>query len=765
MFLSLSMPVLAHAGMTPLSEDDMAVINGQDGLRADLVIPAMSALSLGIDSDTGATRGRYQTGNITLAPYGGPASVTGYSIIDSGASNNAGLPVISIINHLDGFRLGNGTGAGFSSSLTADTTRNFGQWVLEAGSYDFRLTGQPFYGAPATTDLYLAFNNAKFFYRQNAASNANIALDNLSFLWSMPAGTIDIDNNGLAIAGDATFQIAFDMLYKYNADQDLTTITANDRPLLRFGWGGTLYDTLLYLRDGGIWDTTTDAGTGATFAAPPSSGLTEGLSVGMRWNYRSPTNTTDFLWRIGHVTGDREYLEFGDWRNLEQATGAVAGRYGFNFPLIAIDALDAGSATNAGGSLCWGNSMTGAACSVGGGTLMTLPAGTVEGYLATGTPVNNRSGAPAMVHLIRNGNLLAWSNAINIYRHPSAGVPTLEGTYQWGLIYTLANINSNVYFYPGGSESNVAGGSRGQGALLDVLFMSQSPNTAWATNGVNTTRWSEGTHFMLADTGAGMGIGMLGSRFLLASDDLRIWLKNTTAGQASPNNWDGGVDLFSPRTRAQLTALLGGARIPTGNDLVKLANLDYNFEGLWNFRLSPPPSDIGSGKTAESNDMLAYSAAIRFRCGTTTPSGCLNNAFANSTGSNIASGNGSYISIEEPGRPGVNLAFADMSGDVAWTQGTLQLYSTGDTAADAASTAPAFAGRQSLGLANKLMIGASAGPRMTDATSGYDLTATGNGGAAGRPFTTNVNFGGNHMISWAIPAASMYGAITIMPQQ
>lgn len=730
-----------------LSEDELSGVSGMSGLSTSLATPGITVSSASLKSDSGALAGGIEARGLTLYPYGAP-TLTGTYQIDVGST--ATTPGIALSAHLNSFRLGGSYSGvptsgdtGFGLGLPADPARRFGAWTL-VSNLDFSLAGQPFFGAPSsTTALNFSLGNAVLLYQQDWYYHSNITLNNLDFSWSMPAATVDADVGGLRIAGDATFHLGFDLLYKFNPDQNMTTVTANDRPLLNLDWSGTLYDSLVYVRAGGVWDTATDAGTSVAFNSAGTSlvnmpaGASGGINLGLRWNYRSSAGASNFTWRLGHAAVDREYLAFGDWRNLESATGPVAGRYGFDMPLVVLDALNAGAATNAGGSLCWGNTMTAAACSSGGGSLLSLLAGTVEGYPAE----VNRSGAPLMMQLIRNGNLLAWSNSVLV---GSFGNPSLNASYNWGLIYTLANINSNIYFYPGGSESDVAGGSRNNGILADVLFMSQSPNVAWAPdNSTNTNRWTYGSHFMIADTAAGQGIGLLGASFLLAADDTRIWLKNTWAGQASPSNWDGGIDIFSPRTRAELKGLFGGARLPGGWDLVKAANVDLNFEGLWNFRLSPGP--------AGTDDVLAYSAAIRFRCGNSSNPGCANNAFANSTGSAFASGNGSYISIEEPDRAGVDLRFADMSGDVAWAQGTMQLREADQTGT----------GKSDLTLSNKLLVGASAAARMNDAAAGAGLGA---GGPAGRYFTSNVQFSGNTMLGWAIPAASMYASFTLRPQ-
>lgn len=759
------------SAMALMTEDELASVNGQDGLEAVLSVPSIALASWRMDADTGVSGsvGGVAATGATVHPFGGASALDGTLALDVGANSLVGEGALAYVYHLNRFRLGgayDGTPSsasdGFSSRLTGDADRSFGEWALVSGAsgLDFSLVGKPFYGAASTTALKLSMMDARLFYRQNWHYHASIALDDIDFTWQMPAASVDIDSNGLRLAGNATFSLDFDLLYKFASDQDMTTVTANDRPIAHLGWQGTLQDSLVTLRPGGIWNTGTNQYTGATFSALPA-GRTEGINTGMRWNYAS-----DFIWRIGNASGDREMLQFGNWTNLEQATGPVSGRYGFDFPLIVLDALDAGSASNAGGSLCWGGPMTNVSCS-SGGALANLRAGTVQGFNAD---VDRTGGATAM-QVIRNGSLYSWANSISV----SSNNGTLVDTFPWGLIYTLGNIQSNVYLYPGGSESH-ATNSRKQGVLMDVLFTSHSfgdweKNYLIASGGscdpttgtgcVNTTRWSHGTHFMLADMDRQQGVGLLGASFLLASDDLRIWLKNTWAGQSAPANYDGGIDLFSPRTRASLKAVLGGVRLPRGHDLVLGTDIDYNFEGLWNFRLSPAPANYAG----DSADFLAYSGAIRYRCGSAIPWGCAGNVFSESAGSAYASGSGSYMAFSEPGRPDVALKFADMSGDVAWTEGRIQLRARNDTcnpgSDPACGPAKSSTAKPDLVIGNKLLIGKSAEARINDAVLGSSL---GDGGPAGRTFTANVMFGNNHMLSWAIPAGNMYASIVITPQ-
>lgn len=784
--LMASLPGLVQA-FSSLSEDELAGVSAQDGLVYELTNPSeISAAEYKLTmTDSAGHAGGIRAAPLRMTPDGN-SQLRANIELDVGAL--AGLPVISIVQQLDRFRLGGATNTtGWQSGLAGDVVRSFGEWALVT-DVDFSLSGGPLLGT--ASNLRLALHDASLFYRQYSDpsnnKNATLTLNNIDFLWETLGGSVSVDSTGLRLAGTTTFRISLDAYYKNHIDQNMTAITANDRPGIRYSWGGTLYDSLLYARAGGVWNTAANQATNVAFNTAGTAmvnmptGQTQGINLGMRWNYRdpaAPATPGNFLWGIGHITGDQEYLEFGDWKNLEQASGPVTGRYGFDIPLLVYDALSSGSASNAGGSLCWGNTMSGASCSVGGGSLLSHTAGTISGYTAD---VNRNNGALFMT-LLRNGNLLSYSNRVRVMLDPSNPVPqdtaafggNADGSgYSWALVATLANINSNIYFYPGGSEAASGSGSRNFGAMGDLLFMSQSfgdwaPSTGTcATNpshtSCNTTRWSQGTHLMVADTEAQMGIGILGASLLLAADDLRLWLRDTTSS-TSVGNMTGGIDLFSPRVRYNLKGLFGGARLPNGHDLIRVANIDMNLEGLLNFRISPSPSNVQPGKTAESNDFLAYSGAMRLRCGSPTPFGCDGNAFADAGGSLTASGAGSYIHIEEPGKPGVYLAFDDLSGDLAISEGVLQLRSATDTDADAApnSSAKFSTARADLSLSNKVLIGASAASRLTDGVTGAGV---GVGGPAGRALTGNLRFGGNDIMSIAIPAASAYYSLTIRAQ-
>jgi hypothetical protein len=705
------------AAMTALPDDEMSAISGADGVTISLGGSglAMDSYRIAIDSETPAHATAISANDLDLVPAGA-AQLDGVLNLDAGGDAAGTAAGIGIDFALDRARLSVG-----SMMHSLDSGRSYGNWAL-VGDTAFRLVNRGLMSS-ATNDaaLYVGITNADFFYQQNWYYHSNITLHDLDFIWDMPYGSVGITNEGLRVAGDTAFRLNFDLMYKFHPDQDMATVTGNDKPMVNFGWTGMLYDSEVLVRGGGAW-------TGAQIAGEyDQTARTEGLNLSIRWNYKpTPATTTvgpnDLRWQIGRAGGNHALLEFGDWRNLESASGPVAGRYGFDFPSITYDAIPAGS--SGPGGLCWGGPQHGPACSGTGRSLLELTPGRIDSISAA----INRTDAGTFAWLVRNGNLFAWSNDVAI----SSDIAATE-TYDWGLIYTLANINANIYFYPGGSESDTGGGSRNQGVVADVLFSTQTFDMAQPvasrTHGYN---WEYGSHFLIADTSpaTNMGIGLLGSSYLFAADDLRLWLKNTWAGTAYPHNYDGGIDMMSPRTRIQLKGLFGGARLPGGLDVVSIANIDLNVEGFYNARLSPPP---------DGENYLAYSAAMRI--------GELNDA----TGSVLASSLGSYLSIEEPARPGVDLRWTDMSGDVAWTDGRLELVARGEQ--------PSYnGGRPILALENTILVGATAATRLADGATGTTLANP------GQVLSADIQFGGRQMTRAIIPAATLQAGIELMPK-
>ena len=282
--------------------------------------------------------------------------------------------------------------------------------------------------------------------------------------------------------------------------------------------------------------------------------------------------------------------------------------------------------------------------------------------------------------------------------------------------------------YPGGSPSHVTADSENQGFIIDLLLMSQTLDDA----GNQGSNWSRGTHFMIADTdpSVNMGIGMLNANFLLAADDMRLWIKNSgTVGSAA---YGGGIDLLSPRVRMQLSAELAGVSLPRGDDKVAIADVDLNLEGLVNFRLSPPP---------DGENFLAYSAAIRLY------------SMRDTTDSALVSGQGSFWSIAEPGRPEVELRLANIEGDLAIVDSKLELHERNHGGNGESPQ---------LEISNKIVFGGSAVQRLQDGTEGL---ASVPGGALGQEVESDIYFGSDRLGQLVIPNGSIRTTIGLLPQE
>lgn len=694
--------------LDPLTDNELSAVKGQDGVTLSFNTDTITAdqVSWRIDTPVAAQTDGLYFHNVALTKMATTPQWLSTEI-DVG-SNDAGEAFLRIDAHMNQSRLA------FDALTLADPSRSFGQWAL-LGEMDLRLVNRGLFymdeiNKPAS--LYFGLTDAKWFYRQNGYPNAAITLDNLNFIWDMPEASIGINSDGLRMAGDVNYLLNFDLLYKFHADQDMTTVTANDKRLLNFGWQGTLYDSQVMVRSGGIWDGSEVGGEFDTTAR------TEGINVGLGWNYKKnqgdAVKPTDLRWQIGQGGGEQVLLEFGDWRNLQDSSGNRVP-LGFDFPNITLDVVTAG---NGPGGLCWGEGTHGSGC---GGKMLGFEVGTINSYSAA----VNRSGASALMAVIRDGNLLAYSNQVTASSNTMA-----PETYNWGLIYTLSNIDANLALYPGGSLSDVAGGSESDGFIVDLLIMLQTLDSS-GYQGIN---WSRGTHFMIADTdpSVNMGIGLLNSNFLLAADDMRLWLKNTANGTAGVHAYEGGIDLLSPRARMQLSAELAGAQLPDGADKVVIADVALNLEGLANFRLSPPP---------DGENYLAYSAAIRLY------------PLSDSADSILAGGEGSYWSIAEPGRPEVSLRLANMEGDLAIEDSRIALYERN------------YGGNgesPKLQLSNKLVFGASAVARLEDGTDGLSSVP---GGALGQPVKSDLYFGADRLGELAIPNGSIRATIELLPQE
>jgi hypothetical protein len=444
---------------------------------------------------------------------------------------------------------------------------------------------------------------------------------------------------------------------------------------------------------------------------------------------------SEFRWVFGESGGGVQ-IELSDWAPLGN------NAFAHNFPLIAVDAVNPAQGL---GGLCFGAPnagplTAGVACTGTGREELNLNAGHIAAFDRETYSGSAKTDAHGLGVIVRDGNLLAISNQLKLVEN---GLITRE--FDWGLIYTLANVDGNIFIYPGGNPSDDTqfgggGSSLDNGLIADILLMSQS------FDGVNQgVNWNQGSHFMLADTafeGTGVGIGFLGSSVLIGANDARIWVKP----QWNPADfYEGGLDILAPQARIAFRGIFGGATLPSATEIVQGAFLDMNLEGMLNLRLSPsnPAATIAANG---GDNFLGFSLAARL--------GDLSQpAFGMTAGAGtLASGEGSYIAIAEPSRKDVEVRLGDIRGDIALINGVIDLRGEGEESPGS---------RPALVIRNDILFGQTALPRLQDAVIGHSLP----GGAAAQPFLiNNVSFSGDTLGRIAVPSGHWGATITFKPQ-
>lgn len=761
--LLLALP-LACAAFTPLSETELGDVHAQDGLTT-----VLDSAAAGITADLleweldqpGVDAARLQLSGLSLQAVdsvgnaGGAVQAT--ARFDVGSV--AGQPAIALEAELSRSRLR-------IANLRHDgsATRSYGTLLLDGEQHvSLRATGGLL--GPAT-DTYLKAEivDGRVIYEPLWWGHPYLTQNRFNARLEMPGGRLGMEADGLRLSTVGTASplvnilLDFDLLYKFpvHFPGEAYVVTANDRPLMHFGWLGSLKNVEMRLKPTGGWTNHNRLAT------------TQGMSLSSSWDFvgRQEAITVhgsadhEYRWQLGEAAAggadrSRVNFELGDW------TTWGGNAHAHDFPLIALDVITAGRGP---GGFCWGRSSDIASCASGSQSV-NLPVGTIEGFSAE----VNRTGDKAIALLVREGQLMAFSRKVRLLETDAAGVTTEPASYNWGLIYTLANLNANLFLYPGGSEGDVGGGSRQRGIMADVMLMSQTFADGCDTSVSNCTQgfnWNRGTHLMIADTDINrngvtgevrdaMGIGLVSSNILLLANDMRLWLKqikkdglgnDVHVGVNDDPNLS-GIDLMSPRARLHFKAVFGGGVLPpvgsAGLETVQISLLNLNLEGLFNHRLSTADTASPHGR-----NFLGFSAALRL----------MNTNVANFSESiaNDASDDGSFIAFSQPSDPTAELRLANATGDIAIVNGRIDLRGSTEDGD----------GKTRLRIANTVQIGAAAAARMNDAVIGSSLPAyTSGSSTAGRQLDIGrVEFNDRPLGRIVIPNAQMYTAITLKPQ-
>lgn len=542
------------------------------------------------------------------------------------------------------------------------------------------------------------------FYRANSGTQPELSFGNLTFSNKFSNGTIGIDGQGLIIMAPlANSQFEFDVMYKGAATTEFER--SGRRDIIHLGWTGDLINPLLRVSGGGY-----DYGTGRS----------EGLNMLAQWDFAS-----NFGWIIGQAGGNKTVARLYDWRRMN---GLAAGTPMLSMP-ITLDVLQNGVGPS---GLCFGGGFasgtpSNAACA----TAINTSIG--DAWVASSVPANKA----AMAVMIRDGHLHGYNQKIKIGSRSAVEDSGSAPVYNWSLLYTFGKLDSDIFFYPEGRLQGVSPASTApNGIKADIALMSQSPGfwdnshcltstsptTCTAGAGATTAKaalvrasagnsWVTNTHFMLADTAVGgdsskqIGVGLINADLLWQANDMYFRVVNTDSGYPQI---PGGVWMQTD-TRAvyQFRGLFGGA------DLLDMSPSKVSGISLMNIRL----------------------ATNRFIFALHPDTSGAADAHVGFTGllDLVGGAGGSELSLAEPSSPTTSHRFHDMSGRIAWRNGSIGLVTS--------------SGTPELVLKNDLSFGSSG--------------TFGNAADVGNPLLARIAYGNEDFGRIALPAGNWSSEVRI----
>lgn len=687
-------PVFA---LQALDDEGLADVTGQDGI------------TLTFENSGAITADEI---NLTLDPgdltYENTLTMEGVSLQAIGADGGTTTDPLSVSLALDAYVHPSSGNAAAAADITwgrtrfqtdrlymsDDVTANFGEMAIDA-SGRFYVAGDNGLLSSGTNEAAFQLNigdvdssnadpsfwapqdPAQIYYRQGAAGSPEIVLDNFGLLFDMHEGSIGIDSDGIVLSSSnrLDFNLTFDLAFDSAGASPFAYNAADDLPVLHFGWRGGWDDMYLRLRSGGV-------GPGPTYAQ------TSGFEAALAFNFEN-----DYRVVVGESGGGTgAYIELTNPVSLPYSgvNGNVDGK-DFQVGSIALDAISAGQGP---GGICFGNDTNAVGASpLCGSVAATNPTALGQQFVNL-APEDN-----ALAIVARDWKIRAYSSKI-LYHNPApmATDPYLDEG--WALIYTVGELDGNVYLYP----------QTGGGVNLDAFVAIQTFGTT------DQERWENGTHFMIGDTDKNLAIGIVGGDLLLGLDD------------ASLNMVASGVELSTTnKARLQVRGMLGGGDIPNLSTFQRIAYADLNLESdHLVFRLTPAPA---------GESYLGYSGFVSI----------VNLDEANFSNDTSVHGDddGSYLSLAEPGfdRLDVDFRIADVTGDVEVQNGKVDLRTAAETSH----------GRPELRVSNTVLLGQLA-------------TVPGSGAAGDIARINRVEFGGNSLGSIVIPGAQINSAMTFKQQ-
>lgn len=713
-------PVSFALGLQPLDDAELASVNGQDGITIIISAEELAMQAIRLEKDAGTPNEAtlvlgdtsYSSINLdgTRTAGGVQTNFTTTFDVGSDAQGNVYPGITLDLDHTRfhvgelGLKDNNGDSAGVFGELAQDGSGEL-QFYNLGGLFNNNSNGGGY--------LYGRMDNASMYYRQIDSPTAPyLILADGTAEWRVHDATIGITPEGVRTASPfIDMRLSMTTLYNQpnSSNTSMQMVKTGGIPMYHFGWAGTAADAELVF------------GTG--FGKEGYEGDGEGLHFSTRWNYlrkdgslsnqvgtvlyNMPDESEGFRWIFGTGQGKEGKnpirFELTDWRNMPGKP------YAHNFPYVAFDMVNAGAPAR---QLCWGATSSSDCSQVDTG----------RGYGLVGS---KPSGTGALLS-IRDGGLNTYSESIRIYDdYYSSGYRDFD----WGLIYTFGNLDADIYLYPKGHPNNPD-----RGLSLDINVMAQT-----LEDGKKGSNWSDGAHILIADTEAGMAIGMMDIGLLLLAEDARLILREVK-GDTEADRMDSGIDITTNKARFNLLATFGGRDLPklshpdlTTEPRVLQGGINYwNYEGFVNLRISPPVNDA---------NYLGYSLGFR--------------ATSNKTSSadGFHSGEGTYFSMTEPSQPQAELRFGEVTGDMAFVNGKVELIGTGEEGDK----------KPKLRMTHDILVGTSAAAELNARAA-----ATGGlpGGAAGQPFAINdLGFAGDRLGGIIIPSGQLHGSLSIMPQQ
>lgn len=696
---ALAQPIRA---MQALSENELGAVNGRDGV------------TFGVQSEVGITadqikwtteEGDVLENSLLLGKSGnaGDGIVVSGIGLDGAATSNPLDITVAVDAHTNGAgRAGLGIDARWQRMRTriesisvSDETRSFGTAVIDsAGRFALFGDGGLLNASTDGAELMINVGNVdssdsnptnwtiadpgQLYFRMNGPGSTEALLDNLGFLFHMHKGTVGIDAEGLIVKSAPEAITDLNLTFDIFANVSSTLATeftkhVDSLPLLFFGWRGGLEDFELTLKPKGAWlaDNT------------PTQGLTASLGFNLADN---------FQFVVGEAGGDHSYLEFTDPQSLPRTLNP--SRKDVEFGSLTVDTVLANQGV---GPICYGGSNSASA----------LGACNAESFSSLQAQEIELAPSESGLALIsRNWGLHAYSSKVS-YRDGTNSALDFDNE-GWALIYTLGDINSNIYLYP----------QTGSGIKSDVVLAIQT------LGNTDVERWENGTHLMIGDTDADLAIGLVGADLLFAAKELDIGLSLSDAGLSFHT---------TQGARIQLRGMFGGGDIPNMSSPVSAMYVDMNLE-MDEFKFSILP-DL-------SGDKLNFGGFFSFAN--------LDNEFDKGIDDNHGHDDGTYISFAEPNfdKLGVDFRLAGITGDIEIPASVVG----GGGAIDLLPASTEANLKPKLQIVNNFKVGTLARSPTTP-------------GTPGDPFMINrIEFGGQKLGSMIIPAAQIYTSITLEQQ-